>query len=145
MKHSAKSNQNWQNRLKMVALAIIGLQLAFVVLYAIFFRSNPEIIRTQQAEEETARDDLISKFDDSTPRIEGFSPQTAALAYPPIDGRQTVFVAAESAAGQIAGDDLILGVSFNGQARAYPITQLCGPQREIINDEVGGQTLAATW
>ena len=42
-------------------------------------------------------------------------------------------------------DDLVLGVVIKGQARAYPITQLCGPQREIINDHLGGVPIAATW
>ena len=45
----------------------------------------------------------------------------------------------------IKDDDLVLGVEINGQSRAYPITQLCGPNREIINDQIGGRAIAATW
>ena len=41
--------------------------------------------------------------------------------------------------------ELVIGVEVNGQARAYPINQLTGPQREIINDELGGKVIAATW
>lgn len=41
--------------------------------------------------------------------------------------------------------ELVLGVVFNGEARAYPINMLTGPQREIINDQLGGTSIAATW
>ena len=42
-------------------------------------------------------------------------------------------------------NELVIGVEVNGKARAYPINQLTGPQREIINDELGGTAIAATW
>lgn len=45
----------------------------------------------------------------------------------------------------LAGNELIIGVEVNGKSRAYPINQLTGPQREIINDELGGTPIAATW
>ncbi len=45
----------------------------------------------------------------------------------------------------IAANELVLGVVVNGKARAYPINQLTGPMREIINDELGGTAIAATW
>ena len=41
--------------------------------------------------------------------------------------------------------DKVLGVVINGEARAYPINQLTGPRREIINDVLGELPLAATW
>lgn len=44
-----------------------------------------------------------------------------------------------------AGNELVIGVVVNGAARAYPINQLTGPQREIINDVLGGTAIAATW
>lgn len=53
------------------------------------------------------------------------------------------------AAGQtrlsVHDEELVLGVEINGQARAYPINMLTGPRREIINDELGGSSIAATW
>ena len=49
-------------------------------------------------------------------------------------------------ASTLLGDrELVLGVSIGEQSRAYPITMLCGPTREIINDELGGTKIAATW
>jgi hypothetical protein len=41
--------------------------------------------------------------------------------------------------------ELVLGVVVNSEARAYPINMLTGPQREIINDVLGGERIAATW
>ena len=40
-------------------------------------------------------------------------------------------------------DELILGVSFNGEARAYSVPLLSN--HEIVNDTVGGVKLAVTW
>lgn len=42
-------------------------------------------------------------------------------------------------------DDLVLGVSINGQSRAYPVSALDSPPREIINDEIGNTPIAVTW
>lgn len=46
---------------------------------------------------------------------------------------------------EVLANELVLGVVVNGKARAYPINQLTGPIREIINDELGGSAIAATW
>lgn len=46
---------------------------------------------------------------------------------------------------EILPNELVLGVEINGAARAYSINQLTGPQREIINDVLGGTAIAATW
>jgi hypothetical protein len=42
-------------------------------------------------------------------------------------------------------DELVLGVEIGGDTCAYPINMLTGPDREIINDELGGRAIAATW
>ena len=46
---------------------------------------------------------------------------------------------------QVADNELVIGVVVAGQARAYPINQLTGPRREIINDQLAGTAIAATW
>ena len=51
----------------------------------------------------------------------------------------------DTAKNKIATTDLVLGVEVNGKARAYPINMLTGPRREIINDKLGGRSIAATW
>lgn len=45
----------------------------------------------------------------------------------------------------VGNDDLVLALSINGHARAYPINMLTGPRREIINDTLGGTAITATW
>ncbi len=51
--------------------------------------------------------------------------------------------AAEADAGGMAADTRVLGVSINGESRAYPIPFMS--QHEIVNDVVGGKYIAATW
>lgn len=46
---------------------------------------------------------------------------------------------------KLTDNQLVIGTEVNGAARAYPINQLNGPSREIINDKLGGQSIAATW
>lgn len=41
--------------------------------------------------------------------------------------------------------ELVLGVTVGDEARAYPINMLTGPDREILNDALGGKPIAATW
>ncbi len=45
----------------------------------------------------------------------------------------------------LAANELVLGVTVGKEARAYPINMLTGPQREILNDTLGGKAIAATW
>lgn len=46
-------------------------------------------------------------------------------------------------ADYLAEDDLILGVSLNGEAKAYP--ENLGWRHEIINDQVGGRYISVTF
>ncbi len=46
---------------------------------------------------------------------------------------------------ELDDNELVLGVVVGGEARAYPINMLTGPSREILNDELGGIAIAATW
>lgn len=50
-----------------------------------------------------------------------------------------------AARAEIADNELIIGVVVGGESRAYPINQLTGPRREIINDVLAGTAIAATW
>ena len=53
------------------------------------------------------------------------------------------FVTAEQAMGQLKPDELVLGLSINGDTRAYSVPLLSA--HEIVNDEVGGVPVAITW
>ncbi len=70
-----------------------------------------------------------------------FRPTRVVPPFPPITDAP-VSTAAQT---RIRPDELVLGVEINGEARAYPINMLTGPRREIINDSVGGRSIAATW
>ncbi len=75
---------------------------------------------------------------------ESFSPRRVlARPMPPLT--RVPAVSAEAAARKLDPKELVLGVVVGKQARAYPINMLNGPSREIVNDELDGRAIAATW
>ncbi len=62
-------------------------------------------------------------------------------AIPAIDNPE--FLSAAEANEFYDPDELIIGVEFNGDARAYSVPFLSN--REIVNDTVGGEKIAVTW
>ena len=62
-------------------------------------------------------------------------------AIPSIDDPQ--FYDVNEADQEYHPDELVLGVEFGGDARAYPIGLLA--RHEIVNDTVGGQPIAVTY
>ena len=62
-------------------------------------------------------------------------------AIPSIDNPQ--FYSVSDADQEYDLDELVLGVEFDGDARAYPIGLLA--RHEIVNDTVGGQPIAVTY
>lgn len=53
------------------------------------------------------------------------------------------FLPADSADRQYRDTDLVIGISIDGDHRAYHVPYLSG--REIVNDVVGGKHIAVTW
>ena len=53
------------------------------------------------------------------------------------------FACSESAESPMTDTELVIGVSINGDARTYPINILS--RHEIVNDVVGGESIAVTW
>ena len=53
------------------------------------------------------------------------------------------FFTPEEAEIQYRDTDLVIGVSINGEHRAYHVAHLSA--REIVNDVVGGKPIAVTW
>ncbi len=53
------------------------------------------------------------------------------------------FVSAAEAEAWMEPDEQVLGLSINGDNRAYSIRMLS--RHEIVNDEVGGVPVAVTW
>ena len=62
-------------------------------------------------------------------------------AIPSIDNPQ--FLTAEEADDFYDPQELVMGVSFNGDSRAYSAPFLSN--HEIVNDTVGGEKIAVTW
>ncbi len=55
--------------------------------------------------------------------------------------RQPTFVPAAKAS--ISDNEWVLGVSMEGQAKAYSLTLL--NSHEVVNDKIGSNTFAAVW
>ena len=53
------------------------------------------------------------------------------------------FIDANAAFPDMAPDERVLGLSLNGDHRAYPLNLLS--RHEIVNDTVGGVPVAVTW
>ena len=53
------------------------------------------------------------------------------------------FLSAASAEDQMESAEQVIGVSINGDNRAYSINMLSS--HEIVNDMVGGEAIAVTW
>ncbi len=62
-------------------------------------------------------------------------------AIPAID--DPIFISAAEAAEEYRPDELVIGVSFEGDSRAYSVELLS--THEIVNDTVGGRKIAITW
>lgn len=72
----------------------------------------------------------------------GLSPDRAA--FPPIKNPE-IATLKEADGKAVRDEELVLGVVVGQTARAYPINTLTGPRREIINDHLDGEPIAATW
>ena len=73
-----------------------------------------------------------------------YNPRTV-LGRPMRAIKDAPFIAGKVVTNQVTDNELVLGVVVEGEARAYPINQLTGPSREIINDTLGNRAIAATW
>jgi len=88
--------------------------------------------------EQSYRANPISDRDYSQYEIVTLLPPDAipALSFP-------AFYKAERADREYLPDEMVIGVEFNGDAKAYPVEMLS--RHEIVNDTVGGIHLAVTW
>ena len=88
------------------------------------------------------KQDLEARLAGGSQNVEVYGP--VRLAPEPIRALKDVPIvtAAES---PLADNELVIGCVINGAARAWAINQLTGHKREIINDELGGRSIAATW
>ena len=80
----------------------------------------------------------------------GNEPETLDLMIITIIGKDGIrailepsFLSADAASGQMKPNERVLGLSINGDHRAYPLSLMS--QHEIVNDTVGGTPVAVTW
>ena len=62
-------------------------------------------------------------------------------AIPSIDRPR--FYSVKEADAEYEPDEVVIGVEFDGDARAYPVGLLSS--HEVVNDTVGGRPIAVTW
>jgi hypothetical protein len=62
---------------------------------------------------------------------------------PAIFAEDDLFVDARNGALEWQDEDLVIGLEFNGEARAYPVRIMS--LHEVVNDTVGGQPVLITW
>ena len=53
------------------------------------------------------------------------------------------FVSSLEAEQWMTSEEAVLGISIDGEHKAYPVTMLS--RHEIVNDDVGGEPVAVTW
>ncbi len=81
-----------------------------------------------------------------TAASDGIGPEDI-IAILPMDAIPAIldpqFLSAASAEDQMESAEQVIGVSINGDNRAYSINMLSS--HEIVNDMVGGEAIAVTW
>ncbi len=105
---------------------------------AVSAESSTEMAEMEEEAEEPAPARVVdtSRYDEF--EIITLLPQDAI---PAIDN--PIFHTADEADDFYEPDELVMGVVFNGDARAYSVPHLS--RHEIVNDEVGGVKIAVTW
>ena len=121
---------------------IIAIGLGVVVIAVLFMPQIRQFwlgLRAEQAE--------VSLASDKGTGLQGETLNLQIITVLGKDGIPAIldpqFVSAAEAAEQMVGSERVLGVSINGDHRAYPLNQLS--RHEIVNDEVGGVPVAVTW
>jgi hypothetical protein len=114
----------------------MGLTVLGIVLF--FVMGGPQALRVSLLDKETV---VVPSNDPLNP---GRTLEIVTLL--PRDGIQVILIPqfiTPAEADRYAADEPILGVSINGDHRAYSIPFLSG--REVVNDTVGGVPIAVTW
>ena len=116
---------NWLKRNGSLLIPV----LALIVFYFLFLRRPTDTIQAPGAGGEG---------EEETYRLVTLLPKDAI---PAIDDPR--FYNAADADREYAPDELVLGVSIDGDSRAYSTPLLSS--HEIVNDVVGGRPIAVTW
>jgi hypothetical protein len=114
----------------------MGLTVLGIVLF--FVMGGPQALRVGLLDRETI---ILPSNDPLNP---GRTLEIVTLL--PRDGIRAILnpqFITPAEADRYTADEPVLGVSINGDSRAYSIPFLSG--REVVNDTVGGVPIAVTW
>ena len=121
---------------------IIVILLVVVLFAAIFLPQSRQFFLNLRAETVT----IVDTSARPTPGSSG----TRELKIITVLGRDGIPAILEpqcitptEAVGQMDPSERVIGVSINGEHRAYPLNLLS--RHEIVNDIVGGKPIAVTW
>jgi hypothetical protein len=118
---------------------IIGL-VVFVVVVGLgytLFRSSSQTVLLNDPVDQTEE----GRVPTPTQRIFEIVELLPPDAIPSIDDPE--FYSADQADSEYDPNEMVLGVSINGDTRAYSTSLL--DRHEIVNDEVGGRKITVTW
>ena len=110
----------------LIVLAVVVLRRAGVIAETVVLRAGPAAAAVSPGGE------------GRTVQIITLLPKDAIAAI--VD---PVFIDAEEANSQLLDEDLVIGVTVNGEHRAYGVAFLSN--HEIVNDTLGGRPIAVTW
>jgi hypothetical protein len=129
-------NPSFNLKLLIGLLVLVGGLTAAVM----FFQSRNQFISAGSEEKDTGQPSgsPTSAPDEKTYRIVTLLPRDAI---PSIN--EPTFYTAQEADAEYDPDELVIGVSINGESKAYSTSLL--DSHEIVNDELGGRKIAVTW
>ena len=137
----ADSRRDPMSVLRLIKLVLVGVATAIVLAVGISQWQDWTDRLRRRAELHEMESHALGP--ENPPSPESFYP-IHVVPRPPIVKNFKRLTASE-AQGKIHGDELVLAVKIGDEARAYPLNMLNGPTREIINDQLGGRAIAATW
>ena len=121
---------------------IIAILLGMLVLAAVFIPQLRQFWLNLRAEEVQVNLDSGDGL--------GAGQESVDLRIFPVLGKDGIpailspqFISPSEAMPQMGPSERVLGVSINGEHRAYPLNVLS--RHEIVNDTVGGVPIAVTW
>ena len=128
-------------RIGMAGLGLLALSLVVAACGGGATEAPPSPTPTETPEQRTLLDatpDQRPAFDASGLDIRTILPRDAIAAI--LDPQ---FITGVAAAGQMTPQELVIGLSINGDHRAYSTAHLSS--HEVVNDVVGGRPIMVTW
>ena len=145
------SNSKWRTWFGVSALGVIGVIL-IIYISTSYFGSSPSSVSTTYLSNTPklipVAPGVPAQQSNNGQEIKHIIPLDQIVrGGPPPDGIPSIdnpkFVSVADASKFLRDSDLVLGVSLNGETRAYPLLILVW--HEIVNDKVGGVPVAITY